>query len=153
MSLQPTRRKRVLFVCIGNACRSQMAEGFARFYGGDAVEAESAGIAPLGTVPRLTCEAMREKSVDVTTHRTKGIDEVRLQSYDVIVNMSGFPLPPLPEVKVLEWTVADPFGGKLDRFRRTRDDLDGRVRELVAGLKAAPAPKSDPATPSPTGAR
>lgn len=123
------RKKRVLFVCIGNAFRSQMAEAFARAYGADAVEADSAGLAPVVQVPEITKKVMREKGIELDGHFPKALLHMDLTRYDVVVNMSGVPLK-LPAPEVIEWQVPDPVGGGEKEARQTRD----LVEQLVAGL-------------------
>ncbi len=124
------RKKRVLFVCVGNAFRSQMAEGFARSYGGDVVEAESAGIAPALAVPEATKAAMREKGIELDSHFPKALVHMDPRSFDVIVNMSGVPLQAPPGVEMVTWNVADPVGAGEKALRQVRDEIE----QLVAGL-------------------
>jgi arsenate reductase len=128
-------RKRVLFVCIGNAFRSQIAEGFARAYGGDAVEAESAGLAPVLSVPEITKTVMREKGVDISGHFPKALVHMDLKSYDVIVNMSGMPLHGPAGVEVLHWRVADPVGAGDKAVRDVRDEIEQLVTGLLIRLR------------------
>ncbi len=86
------QRRRVLFVCIGNSCRSQMAEGFAKHYGADVMETSSAGLAPATLVAPLTRQAMLEhKHIDLSPHWPKSVFEVT-GPFDIIVNLSGEPL-------------------------------------------------------------
>lgn len=122
-------KKRVLFVCIGNAFRSQMAEAFARAYGADAVEAESAGLAPVVEVPDITKKVMREKGIELDGHFPKALLHMDVKSYDLVVNMSGVPLK-LPAREVIDWQVPDPVGGGEKAARETRD----LIEQLVAGL-------------------
>lgn len=125
-----TRKKRVLFVCIGNAFRSQMAEAFARTYGSDVVEAQSAGIAPVMELPESTREVMREKGIDLDSHFPKALVHTNLKSYDVVVNMSGLPLHAPPGVQMHVWNVPDPVGEGEKRVRQVRDEIE----QLVVGL-------------------
>jgi protein-tyrosine-phosphatase len=122
-------KKRVLFVCIGNAFRSQMAEAFARAYGGDAVEADSAGLAPVVEVPEITKRVMREKGIELEGHFPKALLHMDVKSYDLVVNMTGVPLK-LPVPEVVQWQVPDPVGGGEKAARETRD----LIEQLVAGL-------------------
>lgn len=123
------KKRRVLFICVGNAYRSQMAEGFMRAYGGHEWEVASAGVSPAGYVPGETVTMMAEKGIDVSEHFPKTLDEVLGARYDLIVNMSGVPLP-LPGV-VVEWKVKDPLGGDEATFRRVRDEIEQRVQMLL----------------------
>lgn len=122
-------KKRVLFVCIGNAFRSQMAEAFARAYGAGVVEAESAGLAPVVEVPEITKKVMREKGIELDGHFPKALLHMDVKSYDLVVNMSGVPLK-LPAREVIDWQVPDPVGGGEKAARQTRD----LIEQLVAGL-------------------
>src|SRR5262249_5599675 len=85
--------KRVLFVCIGNACRSQMAEGFGRAYGRDIVIPASAGLGPASRVAPDTIEAMQEKGIDLRDHFPKSIRHLGRVEFDMVINMSGSILP------------------------------------------------------------
>ncbi len=127
---------KVLFLCIGNACRSQMAEGFARAYGSDIMEAQSAGLGPAPGMPIQTIETMKEKNIDLSGHFPKGIDAVDRKELALIVNMTGQKLPTKMTVPVVDWDVKDPIG-KDDRiFQQTRDDVERRVMELIMWLRA-----------------
>ncbi|HOK48089.1 MAG TPA: hypothetical protein PLK67_19230, partial [Bryobacteraceae bacterium] len=108
-------RKRVLFVCIGNSCRSQMAEAFARRYGSDVIEAESAGVAPCNIVAPVTKEVMLEKGIGLDGCRPKGLAQTGGR-FDLIVNMSGLPLPDLG-APVRDWEVEDPIWVSRERHR------------------------------------
>ena len=87
---------KVLFVCIGNAHRSQMAEGFARTYGSDVLEADSAGLSPVSGIPEVTHKVMGEKGISLEEQFPKAVHEVRLHDVDLIVNMTGVPLRGVP---------------------------------------------------------
>ena len=86
-------RVRVLFVCIGNSCRSQMAEGFARKYGADVMEPHSAGLYPAVDVSPLTKKVMLEKNVDLSAHFPKGLEALAGARFDLVINMSGQRMP------------------------------------------------------------
>lgn len=128
-------RKRVLFVCVGNAFRSQMAEAFANAYGGGTVQAESAGIAPVLAVPEITKTLMREKGIEMDGHFPKALVHMDVKSYDVIVNMSGVPLQAPAGVEVLNWDVEDPVGSGEKKMREVRDDIEQRVTGLLIRLR------------------
>lgn len=139
-----TSKYKVLFLCIGNACRSQMAEGFARTYGRDVMEVESAGLAPAFMVPADTKAAMAEKGIDMIAARPKSLKEIPHFRPDVIVNLSGEPFT-APGVEVLEWQVRDPYNGSIDLYRTIRDEIEQRVMGLVLVLRkraTATQPKS-----------
>jgi len=140
------KKARVLFVCIGNACRSQMAEGFARRFGADVMEVQSAGLMPLDAVPAQTRKVMLEKEVPVDGQFPKGVEVFRNAEFDLVINMSGTFLPRNMREKERVWTVDDPYGRTDDAYRATRDELADRVADLIAELRAnngvvpAPAP-------------
>src|SRR3984893_14915760 len=96
-------RPRVLFVCIGNSCRSQMAEGFARAYGADVMVAASAGIAPAMVVAADTRRAMREKNILLEDHFPKSVHQLGKARFDLIINMSGVELPEWITTPVRVW--------------------------------------------------
>jgi len=128
--------KRVMFVCIGNACRSPMAEGFANHYGSDVLRATSAGLAPTQAIPLDTVEAMSEKNIDVSGHVPSRYEPLEAVDFDLVVNMAGFALPGPPTPKeVFEWNVNDPYGASIDVYRAVRDDLEHRVMRLILDLR------------------
>lgn len=125
--------KRVLFVCVENACRSQMAEAFARGIGAGAVEARSAGSRPSGRVNPLAVEVMAERGYDLTRHRSTGVDELEAESFDVVVSMGcGDACPQVPAGRRFEWEVPDPSGEPRPVFEAVRDEVERRVRRLLA---------------------
>ncbi len=128
-------KKRILFVCVGNAFRSQMAEAFAKAYGGDAVEAESAGLAPVLAVPEITKAMMREKGIDMGGHFPKALVHMDLKSYDMIVNMSGMPIHAPQGVNVEVWHIDDPVGAGDRKMREVRDEIEQRVTGLLIRLR------------------
>lgn len=138
-------KNRVLFVCTGNSARSQMAEGFARAYGKDAVEAFSTGLEPKGLNP-FAVRVMQEKGVDISRQQSKPFTEALAQTMDYVVTVCGnaderCPLLP-PQVNRLHWPLEDParFEGAhvetLEVFRASRDEIERHVRELLAGLES-----------------
>ena len=137
------RRRRVLFVCIGNSCRSQMAEAFARAYGSDVLLAQSAGLSPCGTIFPPTEQVMLEKNISLEGCVSKGIDPVELAGFDLIVNLSGWPLPYPVSVPVREWAVEDPFGSSLERHRQIRDQIERLVQGLILELRSGPRGGAD----------
>ena len=130
-----SRNRRVLFVCIGNSCRSPMAEGFARLYGGDVLEASSAGLAPAGIVQPLTRKVMRAKNVSLDGQVHTDILLADLKRCDLIVNLSGGPLPFPPPCAVVDWKVRDPIGASESVYEQVRDDIEARVMRLVLELR------------------
>jgi arsenate reductase len=128
-------RRRVLFVCIGNSCRSQMAEAFASRYGSDVIEPESAGLAPCEMVAPITRELMLEKNIDLDGCQPKGLAQTG-GKFDLIINMSGRPLPN-PDAPVREWKVEDPIWVSRERHREIRDEIEMRVQRLILELRRA----------------
>jgi arsenate reductase (thioredoxin) len=128
--------KRVLFVCVENSNRSQMAEAFARMHGGDRVEAFSAGSQPSGRVNPKAVEAMKELGYDLTTHQSKDLAELAEQHFDAVVGMGcgdkGCPL--VPATRHEEWDVPDPKALPPEKFREVRDLIGQKVRQLLASL-------------------
>ena len=127
--------KRILFVCIGNACRSQMAEAFARAYGSDVLVASSAGLFPAKAVPPDTLRAMKEKSLDLSRQVPKSGADLDASKFDFILNMSGFPLPPLDGAVVREWEVPDPIVMDYKGHCAVRNRIEKLVRNLILELR------------------
>ena len=124
---------RVLFICIGNSCRSQMAEGFARHHYSELMEVSSAGLFPAPIVQPETIAVMAEKGVSIEGQSPKPISAVDWKSMDLVVNMSGMPvLQEMPGFKGLNlmWLVQDPIGQSDKVYNKVR----GRMEELVDGL-------------------
>ena len=130
------RPKRVLFVCVENSNRSQMAEAFARLHGGGRVEALSAGSRPSGRVNPRAVALMREKGYDLSTHRSKSLTELPAEIYDVVVGMGcgdeGCPV--VTARRREEWDIADPKHLSDDQFRAVRDQIEEKVKSLLASL-------------------
>ena len=131
-------KTRVLFVCIGNSCRSQMAEAFARAYGADCIVPASAGIAPAFGVARDTRRAMAEKNIDMAGHFPKNLRYLGRAEFDLVINMSGSPLPPIGNARVVEWEVPDPIGREYEEHRDVRDTIERRVMTLIIELRSKP---------------
>jgi arsenate reductase len=127
--------KRVLFVCIGNACRSQMAEAFARAYGSDVLVPSSAGLFPAKAVPPDTLRAMEEKNLDMSGQVPKSLVDLNGAKLDLILNMSGFPLPPLGGAPVREWQVPDPITMDYEDHCAVRDQIERLVMNLIVELR------------------
>ena len=128
---------RVIFVCVENSNRSQMAEAFARMSGGPAVEAHSAGSRPSGKVNPKATAAMKELGYDLTTHTSKGLDEFNHQEFDVAVTMGCGDECPLVKARRREnWQIPDPRNMSEDEFRQVRDLIGAKVKKLLAELKS-----------------
>ena len=129
--------KRVLFVCVENSNRSQMAEAFARIHGAGKVEAHSAGSRPSGRVNPKAVEAMKEIGYDLTTHHSKGLDEFNGNEFDAAVTMGcGDECPLVIAKKRVDWQIPDPKGLPPDQFNEVRDLIEKKVKELLAALEA-----------------
>jgi arsenate reductase len=124
-------KKKVLFVCIGNICRSPMAEAMARKYGSDILEASSAGLAPAMMNTPFTRSVLTEKNVELGDHLPRRFRDTDPKTFDLIVNMSGSPLPRNLGVPVEEWNVDDPMGRSEDDFRKTRETIEMLVMRLI----------------------
>lgn len=125
------RPLRVLFVCIGNAYRSQMAEAYARTLGRDLFVAESAGLTPVFELPEGTIQVMQEKGIDVSAQEPKSVLDLDVKSYDLIVNMTGMPIRSLPAERTRSWIVPDPVGQPDSVLRAVRDEIESLVMGLV----------------------
>ena len=127
-------RLRVLFACVGNSARSVMAQGFARHYGGAAVEARSGGSRPLGHLLPEAVAVMREKGIDVSAEPSKGFDEPWIRdACDLVVTMGcgDDACPAFIGKRMVDWELDDPKGKDLATFRRVRDEIETRVRALL----------------------
>jgi arsenate reductase len=138
-------KKRVLFVCIGNSCRSQMAEAFARVYGRDVMDPHSAGLAPATIIAPLTQQVLLERNVAIDGQFPKGLDMMARVPFDIVVNMSGTSVV-LPGARLIEWPVADPMGQKDEVYRAVAARIEGLVMRLIIELRGTVAvPLSNPA--------
>ncbi|MCF3130789.1 arsenate reductase ArsC [Streptomyces olivochromogenes] len=132
----PTPRPSVLFVCVHNAGRSQMAAAFLTQIAGDRVEVRSAGSAPADTVNPAVVEAMREAGVDLSAETPKVLTVEAVRASDVVITMGcGDTCPVFPGKRYLDWQLDDPAGQGVDAVRPIRDDIERRVRTLVAELE------------------
>lgn len=127
-------KKRVLFVCIGNSCRSQMAEAFARAYGSDVMDVQSAGVSPATMIAPQTKMVLAEWNLRIDDHFPKSMDIIRQQPFDLVVNMSGIPVV-LPGARIVEWVVQDPIGQKESLYRAVASQLEGLVMRLILDLR------------------
>ena len=135
MSGGGNRRKRVIFVCVENSNRSQMAQAFARIHGGDDVEAFSAGSRPSGRINPKAVEAMKEVGYDLTTHTSKGLDDFNGKQFDAAVTMGcGDECPLVVARRRVDWNIPDPREMPPEQFRRVRDQIEAKVKELLAEL-------------------
>jgi arsenate reductase (thioredoxin) len=136
-----TSLPKVLFVCVENSNRSQMAEAFARMHGAGIVEAFSAGSRPSGTVNPRAIAAMRDRGYDLTTHRSTGLSEIPQGSFAAVVTMGcGDACPWVPAEERDDWALADPRDMSPAEFNAVRDDIERRVLALVEALRTRSVP-------------
>jgi arsenate reductase (thioredoxin) len=129
------RPVRIVFVCVENSCRSQMAEGFARSLGGAGVEAHSAGSRPSGVVNPRAIDFMREAGVDISRQASKRLDAVQNLSFDAAVTMGcGDACPTLAAKSRHDWQIPDPKALPDAEFRAVREQIRARVEELLRAL-------------------
>jgi protein-tyrosine-phosphatase len=134
---------RVLFVCIENACRSQMAAGFARMHGADRVEAHSAGSKPAAAVNPRAIAFMAERGCDISAQLPKGLRMFADQSFDAMVTMGcGDTCPWVPARLREDWELPDPKRLSDDEFRAVRDEIEQRVQRLLSELNVRASEKS-----------
>ncbi|WP_326561356.1 arsenate reductase ArsC [Micromonospora sp. NBC_01796] len=127
----------VLFVCVHNAGRSQMAAGWLRHLAGDSVEVRSAGSEPADRINPVAVEAMREVGIDITANTPRLLDHATAESSDVLITMGcGDVCPVFPGKRYLDWQLDDPAGQDIAAVRLIRDDIRTRVEQLIAELPA-----------------
>ena len=131
-------RPRVLFVCVHNAGRSQMAAGFLQRLAGDQVEVFSAGSEPADRINPVAVEAMAEKGIDISASQPTLLEDSTLAQADVVITMGcGDACPFYPGKRYQDWELEDPAGKPLDQVRRMRDEIERRVQGLTAELLPA----------------
>lgn len=129
------KKVRILFVCVENACRSQMAETFARRYGGERVEAASAGSRPRGQVDPQAIAVMKEQGMDLSGHTSKGLSTLPSDSWDVVVGMGcGEDCAVVPATRRITWQIPDPARQPISVYRQIRDLIEEAVKTLVERL-------------------
>jgi len=129
---------KVLFVCYGNSCRSQMAEALVNHRGAGKVRAFSAGSHPLGVISQGTHEVLREKGITLEGHSSKGLQDVPISEMDVVVERGYGVTCPVPadfKGRLIQWNIPDPYGLDWDHFRDVRNLIENEVRTLLADLE------------------
>ena len=127
--------RKLLFVCVENSNRSQMAEAFARHHGGTAVEAFSAGSKPSGNINQKAIRFMGELGIDLAGHRSKSLSDMDGIDFDAVVTMGcGDSCPWLPARLREDWALADPRDLDDDSYRSVRDDISRRIVDLLQRL-------------------
>ncbi len=136
----PERLPHILFVCIENSCRSQMAEGFARASGDGRVAASSAGSRPSGGLDPRAVAFMKERGIDLTRQASKGLGALPPgTSWDFIVTMGcGDACPHLPAKTRLDWDIPDPMAMSDEGFRSVRDRIESLVADVIEAASATP---------------
>jgi len=142
-------KRSVLFVCVANSCRSQIAEAIAKSVAGDRWEIWSAGSHPSGRVHPVAIETVQELGLDLSSHRSKGLDDVPSRQWDHVVTMGCLPAAPgpsavpgtgqaggdacpqIPARKRHDWQIPDPVGRPIEEVRRIRDQIAELVRSLL----------------------
>ncbi len=125
-------KPKVVFVCVENAGRSQMAQGFAEAFGKGKVEVYSAGSRPSSQINPLAIEVMKERGIDLFGRKPKGLNDLPLIEMDYLVTMGCEEVcPAVPAKKIIEWQIPDPKGKPIDEVRRIRDTLEAKVRTLL----------------------
>lgn len=133
-------KPKVLFICIGNSCRSPMAEAIAAQDAGDLFAASSAGLSPLGVVQKQTLETLEANGYAAESLSSKAICENAWAEADLVINMSGYPreraFPRDEWHKVEDWKVDDPFGAHPEEYQRVFRDIQHRIGQLAARMRA-----------------
>jgi arsenate reductase len=128
--------KKLLFVCVENACRSQMAEGFAREIGQGLVEAFSAGSCASGRINPDAVKVMKEVGIDISGHQSKGFKELPFSSFDWVVTVGGGAKCPFIPVEDREdWQIRDPKDRGLEFYREVREDIHDEVERLIDWIR------------------
>lgn len=127
--------KTVLFVCVENSCRSQIAEAFAKMYGGGKLTAFSSGSKPSGIVNPKAIASMQELGYDLSLHESKSLEEIPQIEYDYAITMGcGDECPFVRAKNRADWNIPDPKNMTVDEFRVVRDEIKDRVQELIGKL-------------------
>ena len=129
-------KKHVLFVCVENSCRSQMAEAFAFLYAQEVILAKSAGSRPSGQINPTAITVMAELGYDLGSHTSKSLSEIPQVKYDYVITMGcGDECPFIPAVVHEDWDLPDPKRLPLEEFRQVRDRIGERVKELAVRIE------------------
>ena len=126
--------KSILFVCVGNSCRSQMAEGFARHYGKGKNTATSAGTQPADKISNKAVEVMKEKGIDISGRMPKLLTMKMMSAADLVISMGcgvEESCPASLRKNMIDWGLEDPYGQSLEKYRDIRDLIEKKVKELL----------------------
>ena len=132
----PKEKINMVFVCVENARRSQMAQGFAEAYGHEKVEVYSTGSRPSQQIDPLVIEVMEEKGIDLSGKRPKGLNDLPPVEMDYLITMGcEETCPAVLSKKIIEWEIPDPKGKPIDVFREVRDLIEDRVTTLLKEMR------------------
>jgi len=132
--------KTILFVCVENAGRSQIAEAFFNKYAPKGYKAISAGTKPVSQINPMAVEAMKEVDIDISNQKSKDITEEAMRNSIQIVNMGCMEKEACPTLflhNLLDWNIEDPKGKSIEKVREIRDEIHQRVKEIVSSIKAS----------------
>ncbi len=130
-----TKMINVLFVCVENSCRSQIAEAFAKIHGKNILESYSSGSKPSGIVNPKAIESMKEIGYDLSTHVSKSLEEIPNITYDYAITMGcGDECPLVKAIYREDWQIQDPKHMSPDEFRKVRDEIENKVKNLISSL-------------------
>jgi protein-tyrosine-phosphatase len=131
------RKSKIVFICVENARRSQMAQGFAEALGQGKIEVYSAGSRPSKEIDPVVIEVMKEKGIDLGTKRPKSLDDLPKVEMDYLVTMGcEETCPAILAKKIIEWDIPDPKGKPIDIFRKVRDLIEDKVRTLLKEMES-----------------
>jgi arsenate reductase (thioredoxin) len=131
------KKTRVMFVCIGNACRSPMAEAIARQEASDVFEVTSAGLRPMGHVPEMTLQTLTRNGFSILGLDSKAIEAKVLTDTDLVINLSGYEREPALAAaqKIEHWPIDDPYCGDAARYQEVFEEIRGRINKLAERLR------------------
>jgi arsenate reductase (thioredoxin) len=133
-------KKTILFVCVENAGRSQMAEGFFKKYAPEGFVPASAGTKPISQIDPLAIQVMNEIGIDISKQKPKDLSEDMMRNSDKIINMGCMDnnfCPTLFIPKVIDWGIEDPNGKQIEQVREIRDEIERRIKELATDISVA----------------
>ena len=133
-------KKTILFVCVENAGRSQMAEGFFKKYAPEGFVPASAGTKPISQINPLVIQVMNEIGIDISKQKSKDLSEDMMRNSDKIINMGCMDnnfCPTLFIPKVIDWGIEDPKGKQIEQVREIRDEIERRIKELATDISVA----------------
>ena len=131
MGLPKIEPEKIVFICVENARRSQMAQGFAESLGKGKFEVYSAGSRPSSAVDPLVIDVMKEKGIDLSSHHPKGLNDLPPIEMDYLITMGcEETCPAIPAKKIIEWEIPDPKGKSIESYRKIRDIIEDKVKAL-----------------------